>query len=74
MVVSGVTYTGSMHNATNVAIGKATNVAIDHALLLRIKAVMPSYQSQKAYVNQLIDKALQQIESEAPQTPNTLPQ
>lgn len=40
------------------AIGKATNVAIDDTILERIKAVMPSYHSQKAFINQLLDEAV----------------
>ena len=40
------------------AIGKATNVAIDDTILDRIKAVMPSYHSQKAFINQLLDEAV----------------
>jgi tripartite-type tricarboxylate transporter receptor subunit TctC len=54
----GVIYTCSMPNATTVAIGKATNVAIDDTILDRIKTVMPSYHSQKAFINQLLDEAV----------------
>lgn len=45
------------------AIGKATNVAIDDTILDRIKAVMPSYHSQKAFINQLLDEAVTQRET-----------
>lgn len=45
------------------AIGKATNVAIDDTILERIKAVMPSYHSQKAFINQLLDEAVTQRET-----------
>lgn len=45
------------------AIGKSTNVAIDDTILDRIKAVMPSYQSQKAFINQLLDEAVTQRET-----------
>ena len=55
-------------------IGKATNVAIDDAILSRAKAVMPTYQSQKSFVNQLLDQALQRIEMEVPMTQDSLPQ
>jgi hypothetical protein len=55
-------------------IGKATNVAIDDAILSRAKAVMPTYQSQKSFVNQLLDQALQRIELEVPMTQDSLPQ
>lgn len=55
-------------------IGKATNVAIDDAILTRAKAVMPTYQSQKSFVNQLLDQALQRIEMEMPMTQDSLPQ
>ena len=54
----GVIYTRSTLHATTVAIGKATNVAIDDTILDRIKTVMPSYQSQKAFINQLLDEAV----------------
>ena len=54
----GVIYTRSTLRATTVAIGKATNVAIDDTILDRIKAVMPSYHSQKAFINQLLDEAV----------------
>lgn len=40
------------------AIGKATNVAIDDTILDRMAAVMPSYQSRKAFINQLLDEAI----------------
>jgi hypothetical protein len=55
-------------------IGKATNVAIDDVILSRAKAVMPTYQSQKSFVNQLLDQALQRIELEVPMTQDSLPQ
>ena len=74
MVDFGVIYAGYPHNATFMPIGKATNVAIDDAILSRAKAVMPTYQSQKSFVNQLLDQALQQIELEVPMTQDSLPQ
>ena len=74
MVDFGVIYAGYPHNATSMPIGKATNVAIDDAILSRAKAVMPTYQSQKSFVNQLLDQALQQIELEVPMTQDSLPQ
>ena len=74
MVDFGVIYAGYPHNATFMPIGKATNVAIDDAILRRAKAVMPTYQSQKSFVNQLLDQALQQIELEVPMTQDSLPQ
>ena len=40
------------------AIGKATNVAIDDIILKRMLGVMPSYQSRKAFLNQLLDEAI----------------
>jgi len=40
------------------AIGKATNVAIDDIILQRMAAVMPSYQSRKSFINQLLDEAI----------------
>jgi plasmid replication initiation protein len=40
------------------AIGKATNVAIDDTILKRMLDVMPSYQSRKAFINQLLDEAI----------------
>ena len=40
------------------AIGKATNVAIDDTILKRMLGVMPSYQSRKAFINQLLDEAI----------------
>jgi plasmid replication initiation protein len=40
------------------AIGKATNVAIDDNILKRMLDVMPSYQSRKAFINQLLDEAI----------------
>lgn len=74
MVDFGVIYAGYPHNATSMPIGKATNVAIDDAILSRAKAVMPTYQSQKSFVNQLLDQALQRIEMEVPMTQDSLPQ
>lgn len=59
----GVIYTRLAPYATTVAIGKATNVAIDDTILERIKAVMPSYHSQKAFINQLLDEAVTQRET-----------
>jgi len=58
MADSGVIYTRSMPNATTVAIGKATNVAIDHTVLERMQRVMPSYASRKSFINQLLDEAI----------------
>ena len=40
------------------AIGKATNVAIDDIILKRMLGVMRSYQSRKAFLNQLLDEAI----------------
>lgn len=74
MVDFGVIYAGSSHCASPMPIGKATNVAIDDAILTRAKAVMPTYQSQKSFVNQLLDQALQRIEMEMPMTQDSLPQ
>lgn len=54
----GVSYTRSNHHATPMAIGKATNVAIDDTILKRMLGVMPSYQSRKAFINQLLDEAI----------------
>lgn len=42
----------------SMAIGKATNVAIDDIILKRMLGVMPSYQSRKAFINQLLDEAI----------------
>ena len=42
----------------SMAIGKATNVAIDDTILKRMLDVMPSYQSRKAFINQLLDEAI----------------
>ena len=74
MVDFGVIYAGYPHNATSMTIGKATNVAIDDAILSRAKAVMTTHQSQKSCVNQLLDQALQRIELEVPMTQDSLPQ
>jgi len=63
MADSGVIYTRSMPNATTVAIGKATNVAIDHTVLERMQRVMPSYASRKSFINQLLDEAISQREA-----------
>ena len=70
----GVIYTRSTLHATTVAIGKATNVAIDDTILDRIKTVMPSYQSQKAFINQLLDEAITQRETLCSRLSNPTPQ
>ena len=72
MVSFGVAYTTSAHKATLMAIGKATNVAIDDTILDRIKTVMPSYHSQKAFINQLLDEAVTKREAVASQAPKPM--
>jgi len=63
MADSGVYYTCFSLKAFIVAIGKATNVAIDHTILERMQRVMPSYASRKSFINQLLDEAISQREA-----------
>lgn len=44
-------------------ISKSTKIAIDVAILDRIEAVKPSYQTKKSYINMLLDEAVQRLET-----------
>jgi hypothetical protein len=44
-------------------ISKSTKIAIDVAILERLEAVKPSYQTKKGYINMLLDEAVQRLET-----------
>lgn len=44
-------------------ISKSTKIAIDVAILERLEAVKPSYQTKKSYINMLLDEAVQRLET-----------
>jgi hypothetical protein len=44
-------------------ISKSTKIAIDVAILERLEAVKPSYQTKKSYINMLLDEAVQRLEN-----------
>lgn len=70
----GVSYTRSEPGTTPMAIGKATNVAIDDTILDRMQRVMPSYHSRKAFINQLLDEAISRRETLITQNAESAPQ
>jgi hypothetical protein len=45
-------------------ISKSTKIAIDVAILERLEAVKPSYQTKKSYINMLLDQAVQKLETQ----------
>jgi hypothetical protein len=45
-------------------ISKTTKIAIDAAILERLEAVKPSYQTKKSYINMLLDQAIQKLETQ----------
>jgi hypothetical protein len=45
-------------------ISKSTKIAIDVAILERLEAVKPSYQTKKSYINMLLDQAVQKVENQ----------
>jgi hypothetical protein len=45
-------------------ISKSTKIAIDVAILDRLEAIRPSYQTKKSYINMLLDQAVQKLETQ----------
>lgn len=45
-------------------ISKSAKIAIDVAILERLEALKPSYQTKKSYINMLLDQAVQKLETQ----------
>lgn len=53
---------------------KGVTIRIAHEILERIDALQPSHLTRKAFVNEILDRAVKRLEKEARQSKQTQPQ